>query len=83
MPITRETVLQTLLKITLPGGGTLESQDLIRALTVDGGQIRFVIEAATPDQARSLAAAQQQAETALRALPGVTLVQVVMTAHGP
>ena len=45
-----------------PGGGDLVSRDLIRALTVDGGPVRFVIEAATPDEARALAPAQAEAE---------------------
>lgn len=83
MSINRQMVLDALSRIALPGGGTLESHDLIRALMIEEGQIRFVIEAATPDQARALAPVQQAAEAALRALPGVTSVQVVMTAHGP
>ncbi len=45
--------------------------------------MRFVIEAATPDEARTLGAAQAEAEARLKALPGVSSVQVVMTAHGP
>ncbi|MGV8952551.1 MAG: P-loop NTPase [Cypionkella sp.] len=82
MALTREDVLAVLSQIAVPGG-TLVSQDLVRALQVDQGVVRFVIEAASPDQARSLAQAQAAAETALRALDGVTSVQVVMTAHGP
>ncbi len=83
MDITRETVLKTLSDIAHPGGGSLVSRDLIRALRVEAGAISFVIEAATPDEARALASAQAQAEAALRALPGVVRVQAVMTAHGP
>ncbi len=83
MNITRESVLQALAEIPLPGGGTLVSRDLVRALRVEEGAISFVIEAATPEEARALAPAQAQAEAALRALPGVSRVQAVMTAHGP
>jgi ATP-binding protein involved in chromosome partitioning len=83
MAVTREDVMAQLARIATPGGGTLASDDVIRALTVESGVVRFVIEAATPDQARALAAAHQAAEAALRALPGVTSVQAVMTAHGP
>ncbi|RUS60084.1 MRP family ATP-binding protein [Pseudorhodobacter sp. E13] len=83
MALTKETVLATLAGIAVPQGGTLVSQDLIRALVVEGDKIRFVIEAASPDAARALAPAQAAAEAALRALPGVGAVQVVMTAHGP
>lgn len=87
MSITRETVLGVLEGLVLPGGGTLVSRDLIRALAVEAGQggatIRFVIEAATPDDARALAPVEAQAKAALAALPGVAQVSIVMTAHGP
>jgi ATP-binding protein involved in chromosome partitioning len=82
MSVTREDVLSVLSGVVVPGG-TLVSQDLLRALQIEGGAIRFVIEAATPEDARALAPAQAAAEAALRALAGVTSVQVVMTAHGP
>ena len=81
--ITRATVEQVLAGIALPGGGSLISRDLIRALRIDGGRIGFVIEAADAGEARALAPAQAAAEAALRALPGVEAVQIVMTAHGP
>ena len=83
MTVEREAVVRVLAGVALPGGGDLVSRDLIRALTVDGGTVRFVIEAATPDEARALAPAQAEAEARLKALPGVSSVQVVMTAHGP
>ena len=87
MAITRETVLEALGGVAVPGGGTLVSHDLIRALQIDDGPqgalIRFVIEAPTPDDARALAPAQAAAEAALKALQGVAQVQAVMTAHGP
>jgi ATP-binding protein involved in chromosome partitioning len=82
MTVTREDVLSVLSGVVVPGG-TLVSQDLLRALQIEGGAIRFVIEAATPEDAHALAPAQAAAEAALRAVPGVTSVQVVMTAHGP
>ena len=83
MSVEREAVVRVLAGVAHPGGGDLISRDLIRALTVDGGTVRFVIEAATPDEARALAPAQAEAEARLKALPGVSSVQVVMTAHGP
>ena len=83
MTVTRDDVLGALSRISTPDGRDLVRADLIRALTVEAGQVRFVIEAATPEAARALAPAQAAAEAALRALPGVTGVQVVMTAHGP
>ena len=83
MAVDREAVMRVLSGVAHPGGGDLVSRDLIRALAVEGGAVRFVIEAATPDEARALGAAQAEAEARLKALPGVTSVQVVMTAHGP
>ncbi len=83
MAVDREQVMQVLAGVSHPAGGDLAGRDLIRALTVEAGVVRFVIEAATPEEARALAPAQAEAEARLRALPGVTAVQVVMTAHGP
>ena len=79
--VDRAEVEAVLSRIAHPAGGTLISADVIRALAVEGGRVAFVIEARTPDEARALAPAQAAAETALRALPGVVSVQVVMTAH--
>ncbi|WP_309666846.1 Mrp/NBP35 family ATP-binding protein [Tabrizicola sp.] len=81
--VERQEVLGLLAQVAVPGGGNLVSRDLIRALTVEGGKIHFIIEAPTPEDARALGSAQAEAEAALRRLPGVVSVQVVMTAHGP
>ena len=83
MTVSRDEVMAVLAQVATPGGGDLVSRDLIRALAIDGGTVRFVIEAATPDEARALGAVQQAAEAAVRRLADVTSVQVVMTAHGP
>jgi ATP-binding protein involved in chromosome partitioning len=83
MTVTQETALQALAGIETPGGGSLVSRDLVRALAVEGGAIRFVIEAASADEARALEPARAAAEAALRALPGVASVAAVLTAHGP
>ena len=83
MAVSREDILAVLARISLPGGGDLVSRDLIRALQIDDGALRFVIEAASPDEARGFSGVQTAAESALKALAGVTSVQIVMTAHGP
>ncbi|MGB0440127.1 MAG: P-loop NTPase, partial [Paracoccaceae bacterium] len=83
MTIKKEAVLATLGQIPAEGGGTLVSRDLIRALSVEAGQVRFVIEARDPDAARALQPARDAAEAAVRAMPGVVGVQAVLTAHGP
>ena len=83
MTVSRDEVMAVLAQVATPGGGDLVSRDLIRALAIDGETVRFVIEAATPDEARALGAVSQAAEAAVKRLAGVTAVQVVMTAHGP
>jgi ATP-binding protein involved in chromosome partitioning len=59
------------------------SRDLVRALSIENGHVRFVIEASGPDEARALAPVRQQAEDAVAALTGVQGAQVLLTAHGP
>ena len=83
MAVQREEVLAALRGVILPGGGDPVSRDLVRALVIEGDQVQFVLEAATPDEARALSMAPAMAEAAVKALPGVAGVQVVMTAHGP
>ncbi|WP_128253557.1 Mrp/NBP35 family ATP-binding protein [Falsirhodobacter deserti] len=80
MAITRETILAALDRVAVPGG-TLVSRDLIRALTVEGGNVRFVIEAPSAEQARMMEPLRAHTQALLEALPGVTGVSVVLTAH--
>lgn len=82
MPLTRESILAVLSGVELPDGGTLVSRDMIRALTIEDGAVRFVIEAESAEMAQLLEPVQQQAETAIKALPDVVSLSVVMTAHG-
>lgn len=79
----RDAILETLARIALPQGGTLVSADLVRALVVEAGAVRFVIEAESPEAARALEPIRAEAERAVAALPGVVKVSVAMTAHGP
>ena len=66
MTVTREEIMSALAGVGLPGGGDLVSRDLIRALVVDGGTVRFVIEAESPEAARALGPVQAAAEAAVR-----------------
>ena len=68
MAVAREAVERVLAGVACPGGGTLISRDLVRALQIEGGTVRFVLEAANPDEARSLAPAHAAAESALKAV---------------
>ncbi|SLN30551.1 Septum site-determining protein MinD [Pseudoruegeria aquimaris] len=80
MSLTREDVLAVLKGIEVPGGGDLAGSGMVRALTVEEGAVRFVMEI-DPSRAPAAEAAKAQAEARLKALAGVKSVSVVMTAH--
>lgn len=83
MTVTREAVLAELGRLALPGGGDLVSRDMVRALTIAEGVVKFVIEAPDPEAARKMEAIARAAEEMVRKLPGVADVGVILTAHGP
>ena len=83
MSVTKAEVEAALDRIMLPDGRSLIAHDLIRALGIDAGVVRFVIEAPTPEVARQMAPLRDAAEKLVRELPGVTSVSVALTAHGP
>ncbi len=83
MTVERDKVLEALRLVKLPDGGDLVGRDLVRALVVEDGAVRFVIESESPEQARALAEVRARAEAAVQALDGVSRVSVALTAHGP
>jgi ATP-binding protein involved in chromosome partitioning len=77
----RETVLDTLKTIEDPVAGTdIVASGVMRALNVDGGAVRFVLEIA-PSHAQAYEEVKAKAEAALKAVAGVESVSVVLTAH--
>ncbi|MBD3788441.1 MAG: DUF59 domain-containing protein, partial [Sphingomonadales bacterium] len=80
MALSRESVLEALRKVAVPGGGDAVSRDLVRALAVESGVVRFVLEGA-PEA--DLTAMKPALEAAVRALPGVSSVTVVVPAGPP
>ncbi|MBP0484181.1 Mrp/NBP35 family ATP-binding protein [Sagittula salina] len=74
-------VESVLARVKVPGGGTLLSEDLVRALVVEAGDVRFVIEAPSAEVAREMEPVRRAAEEALQGIPGVTSVRVAVTAH--
>ena len=46
MALSKEQVLDVLRAVEVPGGGTAVSRDLLRALAVQDGVVRFVLEGA-------------------------------------
>jgi ATP-binding protein involved in chromosome partitioning len=83
MAVTRDDVLSELRRLALPGGGDLVTNDMVRALSIEGSVVRFVIEAPDPETARRMEPISRAAEELVRKLPGVTAANVVLTAHGP
>ncbi|TCS67157.1 Mrp/NBP35 family ATP-binding protein [Primorskyibacter sedentarius] len=79
----RSEVERILGEIALPDGGTLLSRDMVRALTIEGGAVRFVIEAPSPDIARHMEPMRRAVEQAVSGIAGVSSVSVALTAHGP
>lgn len=83
MALTSDQVRATLSRIALPNGTDLVAADMIRALTVDQGSVKFVIEAPSPEVAAQMDPIRKAAEAAVAALDGVTQVSAILTAHGP
>lgn len=81
MAPTREEVLEVLGMIPDPTSGKdIVTAGLVRALTVTGGAVRFVLEI-DPANAKALEPVQARAKADLETLEGVAEVSVVMTAH--
>lgn len=81
MTQTRDNILSALASVALPDGGDLASRDMIRALTIDGGTVSFVIEAPSAEIAAQMEPQRKAAETAVAAMAGVEKVSVILTAH--
>ncbi|TKD15734.1 Mrp/NBP35 family ATP-binding protein [Rhodobacter capsulatus] len=79
MTLTKESVLEALRKTALPGGGDAVGRNLVHALAVESGVVRFVLEGAPEAE---LLALRPVLEGAVRALPGVKSLSVVIPA-GP
>ncbi|MDU9002550.1 Mrp/NBP35 family ATP-binding protein [Sedimentitalea todarodis] len=83
MKITQGHVKSVLSTLSLPDGGDLVSRDMVRAIAIDGGAVRFVIEAPSPEMAQQMEPLRRAAEAAIRNMEGVETVSVALTAHGP
>jgi len=79
--LTREDVLAALRGISAPvGGGDIVGAGLVRALTVDEGAVRFVLEI-NPARAAEYEPVREAAEAAVTALKDAKTVSAVLTAH--
>ncbi|KFE34495.1 Mrp/NBP35 family ATP-binding protein [Thioclava atlantica] len=80
MALSKEQVLAALQEVELPGGGNAVARDLLRALAVHEGVVRFVLEGAPQAE---LEASRPKLEAAVKALPGVASVTVIVPAGPP
>jgi len=81
LALSRDTVLGTLKSINDPvTGDDIVAAGLVRALTVEDGRIRFIMEI-DPRLAQAYEPVRADAETRLKALPGAANVSILMTAH--
>ncbi len=81
MTLARDTVLDVLKSIDDPvTGENIVAAGLVRALTVENGDIRFVMEI-DPKLGQTYGPVRAEAESRLKALPDSGSVSVLMTAH--
>ncbi len=77
----RDDILNILKGFTDPASGSdLVASGMVRALNVDGGEVRFVLEI-DPARAQAMQPMKVEIEDKLNALEGVDSVSIVMTAH--
>ena len=81
MTLSRAEVLDVLRGIADPASGkSLVDADIVRALTVENGRVRFVLEVSA-DQARAMEAVRQDAVARLERAAGAGNVSALLTAH--
>jgi len=79
--LTRETVLAALKTISDPiSGGDIVDAGIMRALTVEGAEVRFVLEI-NPAQAEAYGPVRDAAEKVVSDLAGVDKVSALLTGH--
>ncbi len=80
MTPTKESVLKALRETPLPGGSDAVSRNLVHALAVESGVVRFVLEGAPEAE---LATIRRVLEEAVRGIEGVKSLSIVIPAGPP
>lgn len=80
MTVTRQQVEECLKSVLLPNGKNIVAADIVRAVTISGTKVQFVLEVA-PEAAPQMAPVRDAAEAAVRGLRGVDDVVALLTAH--
>jgi ATP-binding protein involved in chromosome partitioning len=78
--VTQQQVLDALAKVASPRGVALTSAGVLSAVTVSDGKVFFSINVDAAE-ARAWESVRAQAEAAVRAIPGVTVAMIALTAE--
>jgi ATP-binding protein involved in chromosome partitioning len=80
LSVTQQQVLDALSKVMSPRGAALPHANVLSAITVTDGKVFFSINVDAAE-ARAWENVRAQAETAVRAIPGVTVAMIALTAE--
>jgi ATP-binding protein involved in chromosome partitioning len=80
LSVTQQQVLDALAKVASPRGVALTNAGVLSAITVNDGKVFFSINVDAAE-ARAWESVRAQAESAVRAIPGVTVAMVALTAE--
>src|SRR5438132_12209839 len=80
LSVTQQQVLDTLAKVMSPRGVALTDANVLSAVSVSDGKVFFSINVEATE-ARAWESVRAQAEAAVRAIPGVTVAMIALTAE--
>lgn len=80
MSVTQQQVLDALAKVTSPRGVALTNANVLSAITANDGKVFFSINVDAAE-ARAWESVRAEAEAAVRAIPGVTVAMIALTAE--
>ena len=80
MSVTQQQVLEALAKVASPRGAALTDANVLSAIAVNDGKVFFSINVDAAE-ARAWESVRAQAEAAVRAIPGVTVAMIALTAE--
>ena len=80
MSVTQQQVLDSLAKVTSPRGVALTDAGVLSVITVNDGKVFFSINVDAAE-ARAWESVRAQAEAAVRAVPGVAVAMIALTAE--
>jgi ATP-binding protein involved in chromosome partitioning len=80
LSVTQQQVLESLARVASPRGVALTNADVLSAITVNDGKVFFSINVDAAE-ARAWESVRAQAEAAVRAIPGVSVAMIALTAE--